>query len=82
MHSLSDIKASRGVIPICFKVTINLPISRIGRRRRPVRVLIHERHYLGAADFSEEMRRLDDGRRKRLQTFELGSLRMSSQHAI
>lgn len=28
----SDIKASRGVIPICFKGTINLPISRPGRR--------------------------------------------------
>lgn len=28
----SDIKASRGVIPICFKGTINLPISRPDRR--------------------------------------------------
>lgn len=28
----SDIKASRGVIPICFKGTINLPILRPDRR--------------------------------------------------
>lgn len=32
LSRILDIKASRGVIPICFKGTINLPISRPRRR--------------------------------------------------
>lgn len=78
----SDIKASRGVIPICFKGTINLAISRPGRKKNPVTLLNRERHYLKVSDFGEKTCGIDDGRCQCLQTFELGSLWSSSQHAI